>query len=172
MTVPDYVVRPATRADLDALVGLEAAVFAGDRLSRRSFGRLVEAPSAAVLVADVGNAVAGATVVLVRRNSRTARLYSIAVAPAFAGRGIGPALLAAGEDFARTRGADRMRLEVRTDNDRAIARYHKAGYLPFGRRVDYYEDGADALRFEKPLAAGSDDAPAKSVAARSHAPTS
>ena len=34
----------------------------------------------------------------------------------------------------------------------AIARYRKSGYREFGRRRSYYDDGGDALRFEKRLA--------------------
>ncbi|MGB6322347.1 MAG: hypothetical protein WBF64_12520, partial [Xanthobacteraceae bacterium] len=44
-----------------------------------------------------------------------------------------------------------MRLEVHDHNTRAIARYEKSGYRLFGRHHDYYDDHADALRFEKPL---------------------
>ena len=45
-----------------------------------------------------------------------------------------------------------MRLEVRADDARAIGRYEKSGYPLFGRRRRYYDDAADALRFEKSLA--------------------
>jgi ribosomal protein S18 acetylase RimI-like enzyme len=44
-----------------------------------------------------------------------------------------------------------MRLEVRERNRRAIARYKKTGYRLFGRHRAYYDDRADALRFDKPL---------------------
>ena len=46
-----------------------------------------------------------------------------------------------------------MRLEVHEHNTRAIARYEKSGYRLFGRHRDYYDDHADALRFEKGLGA-------------------
>jgi ribosomal protein S18 acetylase RimI-like enzyme len=45
-----------------------------------------------------------------------------------------------------------MRLEVNERNRRAIRLYEKAGYHRFGRYDAYYEDGAPALRYEKPLA--------------------
>jgi ribosomal-protein-alanine N-acetyltransferase len=41
---------------------------------------------------------------------------------------------------------------VHQSNKMAIARYRKSGYQQFGRHRAYYEDGGDALRFEKPLA--------------------
>src|SRR5690606_16423644 len=41
--------------------------------------------------------------------------------------------------------------EVNESNRRAIAMYRDAGYRQIGRYADYYEDHADALRFEKVL---------------------
>ena len=51
----------------------------------------------------------------------------------------------------RAPGATSIRLEVHETNHAAISRYRKSGYQEFGRRARYYEDGGDALRFEKPL---------------------
>ncbi|NVO14608.1 MAG: GNAT family N-acetyltransferase [Rhodoplanes sp.] len=149
-------VRLAVSADLDALVALEQAVFATDRMSRQSIRRFLSSPSAVVLVARTQDDLAGAAVLLVRNRSTVARLYSIAVDPRAAGRGVGPALLEAVESSAAARGATRIRLEVHEHNARAIARYHKAGYRQFGRHARYYEDQGDALRFEKMLAPPSD----------------
>ena len=44
-----------------------------------------------------------------------------------------------------------IRLEVRADNG-AAKLYRDAGYREFGRHTGFYQDGMDALRFEKPLA--------------------
>ncbi|RAI44026.1 hypothetical protein CH341_11310 [Rhodoplanes roseus] len=154
MPAPDTVaIRRATLADLDALVALEQAVFATDHMSRRSIRRFVTAPRADVLVVEHGGRFAGAAVVLSRTGSDVARLYSIAIDPAVAGRGFGPALLAAAEAAAIARGCRAIRLEVHETNARAIERYRKAGYREFGRHVAYYEDQGDALRFEKPVGA-------------------
>ena len=96
--------------------------------------------------------------------SKLARLYSIAVAPHIASRGIGPLLLAAAEAAAARRRRRAMRLEVHEHNTRAIGRYERSGYRLFGRHRAYYDDGGDALRFDKPLgwrrgASGSHGAP-------------
>src|SRR5512132_2007913 len=82
-------VRPAQAADLDALLALESQAFRTDRISRRSFRRLLAAPSAAVMVAEHGGEIAGYALVLFRNGTPIARLYSIAVAPDAAGRRIG-----------------------------------------------------------------------------------
>lgn len=150
---PRFRVRPARAADLDALIDLEQRVFATDRLSRASLRRLLSSPSAAVIVAEVGARVIGAAVVLFRARARVARLYSIAVAPPMNGKGVAGALLTAAERAAVRRKCRSMRLEVHETNAAAISRYRKSGYRQFGCHAAYYEDGGDALRFEKPLGA-------------------
>ncbi len=145
-------IRQALASDVDGLVALEHAVFADDRLSRRSFRRLVASPSARVLVADAAGGIAGCALVLFRAGSRSARLYSIAVAPGMAGAGTGRALLSAVIAAAAERGCTELRLEVREDNPRAVALYELNGFVPIGRRPGYYADGATAIRYARPIA--------------------
>jgi ribosomal protein S18 acetylase RimI-like enzyme len=150
-SVPEVRLRAGDLSDLDALVALEERVFAGDRVSRRGFRRFLSSPRAALIVAAEDGVLAGYALVLFREGSVVARLYSLAVAPEFARRGIGTALLKASEEAASERERFILRLEVHEKNDKAIARYRKAGYELFGRHSDYYTDRADALRFEKRL---------------------
>jgi [ribosomal protein S18]-alanine N-acetyltransferase len=152
---PPVRVRAAEPRDLDALVALEQHVFDTDQLSRRSLRRFLRAPSAKLLVAEEGDGgLAGTAIVLFRPRSAVARLYSIAVAPHMGGRGVASILLRAAEDCALQRRCGSIRLEVHETNAAAISRYQKSGYREFGRRCRYYEDGGDALRFEKPLIPG------------------
>ena len=148
---PAATLRRGHLRDLDRLSALEQAVFRTDILSRRSFRRLLAAPSARVIVAEADGKLAGYALVLFRPRSKLARLYSIAVAPHSSRRGVGPLLLAAAEDAARRHRRRAMRLEVHEHNGRAISRYEKSGYRLFGRHFAYYDDRGDALRFEKPL---------------------
>jgi ribosomal protein S18 acetylase RimI-like enzyme len=149
--VADVRVRKAERGDIDALIDLEHRVFATDRLSRRSLRHFLQSPTAEVLVAEHGDRLAGTAIVLFRPRSLMARLYSIAVAPAMGGRGVAPMLLASAEAAAAARGCRAIRLEVHVTNHAAISRYRKSGYREFGRIRGYYNDGGDALRFEKRL---------------------
>jgi ribosomal-protein-alanine N-acetyltransferase len=105
-------VRRSKPSDLDALWDLENQVFDTNRMSRRSLRRLLAVPTAAVLVAEDGGRFAGAAIVLFRANSAIGRLYSLAVAPRFTGRGIGSALVTAVEKAARSRKCRFVRLEV------------------------------------------------------------
>lgn len=149
--MPRTLFRDARRSDVDALAAIEAACFAGDRLTRRSFARLTGADSAALRVALRDRKLAGYSLVLFRKGSGIARLYSIAVDPGERRAGLAAALLDDAVRLARRRGARTMRLEVRTDNAGAIRLYAGAGFTPIGRRPAYYADGADALLYELPL---------------------
>lgn len=159
-----FATRRAAAGDLERLVEIEDAAFDTDRISHRSFRAALASAAAVVLVAEADRRVAGYAFVMFRKNSRHARLYSIARAPE-APRGCGRALLAAVEAEAIRRGAQTLRLEVREDNAPALALYGATGFRAFGRAEDYYEDGAPALRLEKPLA------PAVRTPARPAAPT-
>jgi ribosomal protein S18 acetylase RimI-like enzyme len=149
---PEIRARNAEPGDIDALIDLEHRVFATDRLSRRSLRRFLKSKTAQVIVADEGGSLVGAAVVLFRPRSTLARLYSIATAPHMGGRGVGSRLLAAAEEAALARDCTSIRLEVHVTNHAAISRYRKSGYREFGRHKSYYDDGGDALRFEKRLA--------------------
>ena len=147
-------IRYAKDADLDDLAALEAQSFAADRLPRRSLRRLISRPTAALRVAagEPGGPVHGYSLVLFRKGSPLARLYSIAVADASRGSGVGRRLLADAERVARRRGPQVLRLEVRADNGPAIRLYESQGYRLIGRHAAYYADKADALRYEKRIA--------------------
>src|SRR5262245_34470392 len=123
-----FPIRDATRADLAGLTGLEAQVFTSDRLAARSFRRLVASKSAACRIAGSDGALAGYYILLFRRGTGFARLYSIAVAPDFRGRGVAASLMEDAEAVARRRGARALRLEARIDNASAIRLYDRRGY--------------------------------------------
>jgi ribosomal protein S18 acetylase RimI-like enzyme len=144
-------VRRATLADLPSLERLELSEFRGDRLSRRSFRRLLDTPSACTVVAVAEGVIVGYAMVLLRKNSSIARLYSLLRSSAHRGRGLGRVLLLAAEQEAAARGASEMRLEVREDNGAARRLYEGCGYVVSARTADYYQDHADALRMRKSL---------------------
>ena len=144
-------IRPAEARDLDNLVRLEDAAFPGDRLDRRAFRHALGSATIDMLVAEEGGAFLGYVQLQRRTGSALARLTSVAVAAEAAGKGVGRELMSAAEDLARAKGCDRIRLEVRADNDRARQLYTRTGYRQFARVDDYYEDGEAALRFEKSL---------------------
>lgn len=145
------VIRPAVLGDLDAVEALENRVFSGDRLSRRSLRRYIDAPGALMLTALSDGAFAGYALIGLRKGSSGASVYSIAVDPDMNGRGVGKALMLAAERGAAARGRTTLSLEVRADNVAAAALYERLGYAKFDAIPDYYEDGETALRLRKPI---------------------
>lgn len=150
MDSPAPLIRLASLDDLDALCGLES-LFPGDRLSRRSFRRLLRQGHADILVCDDYGTVAGNVVILYRQGSRRARIYSLVVHPNYRRRGIARTLIEEAEKTALARRCDRLGLEVRTDNLTALRLYQSLGYEAAGRIDNYYEDHAAAVRLEKLL---------------------
>jgi ribosomal-protein-alanine N-acetyltransferase len=145
------VVRAAVLDDLDAITKLECDSFPADQVSRRSLRAFLRAPHGPAIVATIDHQLAGYALVSLRKGARAARIYSIAVEGRFARRGVGLALLQACEKYARQHGRAVLTLEVRYDNQPAIALYEKSDFRQFGEHVDYYADGATALRYEKVL---------------------
>jgi ribosomal-protein-alanine N-acetyltransferase len=75
-----------------------------------------------------------------------ADVQTVAVAPSAQGRGVGALLLRELIDQAARRGVTSVLLEVRADNDVAIALYRRSGFERIGVRRRYYQPGdVDAL---------------------------
>lgn len=91
---------------------------------------------------------------LVRAAPGEEELLLVAVVPEHRGRGLGTRLLERFADHARARGAERIFLEMRSNNP-AAALYQAQGFEPIGKRKDYYRgfDGRrlDAITFAKSL---------------------
>ncbi|WP_372806427.1 GNAT family N-acetyltransferase [Pontiella sp.] len=136
---------------IDDLLALEEACFECDRISRRNLRNLLRSPSACCLGVFLGKELVGSMVVLFRRNTRSARIYSVAVASAQRGRGIARRLMARAEREARGRGCTRMRLEVRLDNFPAIKLYESLGFASARIIPEFYEDGTHAMVYRKEL---------------------
>lgn len=144
-------IRTAKLDDLDALVGIENRCFDTDRISRRNFRYLLTKANAATLVDEEAGAVRGYAMLLFNTGTSLARMYSYAVDPPFRGQGLGQGLVQASEALALEHDCVSLRLEVRPDNVASIGLFEKNGYRYLEMVPDYYEDHADALRFEKML---------------------
>jgi len=138
-------VRPATEADVDAIVASEADNLGRDAWSPRLVaegvaGRL---PTVHYLVAEQDGVVVGHAVASVVAD--VAELQRIAVAEDVRRRGVGAALLAEVVALAVRQGADQLLLEVRQDNTAALGFYAAHGFVEVDRRLRYYRDGATAV---------------------------
>lgn len=145
-------IRPATLDDLDVLLEIEQRTFTMDRFSRRTFRYLLTKANAVTLVSEQDAVIYGYVMVLFNTGTSLARLYSLAVDTQYQKKRIGESLLAAAEQSSLDHGCIAIRLEVRPDNVSAIRFYENRGYKKFGIAEDYYEDHAEALRYEKNIA--------------------
>lgn len=149
---PDPVtLRNAESRDLDGLLTLERDCFETDRLTRRSFRHFLERSSARVVIAELNGGIVAYAVILFRKATALARLYSLAVNPDCRGIGLAKRLVEASEQTAFDNDRIVLRLEVREDNLPALNLYRSAGYRECGRVPAYYEDGCTALRMQKLL---------------------
>jgi len=139
-----------TAADADRCAELEALLFPGDDpWPTVAFVRELVAEHNHYLAARDGDTLVGYGGI--SRLGRTPpfeyEIHTIGVDPAYQGRGIGRRILDALLDIA----ADAVvHLEVRTDNDAAIALYRSVGFIEVGVRRRYYRvSGADAYTMRR-----------------------
>jgi ribosomal-protein-alanine N-acetyltransferase len=130
---------------IDQVLPIEQDVFVDDRWSARTYwSELAQLDTRHYLVAVDGEQVQGYAGLCDYPDE--AFVQTIAVARSAQGKGIGARLLQALLDEAVRRRQSRVLLEVRADNERAIALYERFGFRRSGIRRGYYSpSGADAL---------------------------
>lgn len=129
---------------------LEERCFPGNAMARRQIRRHILNPLAHFWVAvdpQTGR-VAGYSLIL-HHLRRGPRLYSIAVAPRYRGRGIGKTLLKKSLSATRASGAARIILEVKKTSRTARALYTGIGFSTWKTAPDYYGIGMDAVKMVK-----------------------
>lgn len=139
----DAYCRKANLADLERITAIESGGFSKDCFSRRQLRYLIRDAKGVCFAAVLCGTVAGYISVLTRKGKH-GRIYSLAVAPEFRGRGIAELLVDTALDFLRAEGFRSVFLEVAVDNAAAIALYTKKGFAPRMTKPGYYHSGADA----------------------------
>jgi len=180
MTPTHIQLRPATAADLAAILALERATEHAPHWPPATYAAILEIeapdptnpiptkPKRCLFVAEAvtqitdpdetepHTSIVGFAVGLVppftSSDDTVAELESVAVAISNRRTGIGRALCAAVLDWCREQGAIAIVLEVRTGSAAAIALYTELGFVPIGLRPLYYRDPEDdALILRLPL---------------------
>ncbi len=132
----NYQIVPMEEKHLSQVAALEKICFPADPWSEALFRDALDSPRTAVLLAEgEGGAVLGYAVLSVILDEGS--LDNIAVHPGWRRQGVADALLSALIGFGRGRLAV-LTLEVRSSNAPAIALYKKHGFVPVGRRKNYY----------------------------------
>jgi len=146
-----FVLRPAGPADFAAVAALEVLCFEAARRSapRNLRHSLRSAAQRVILAEEDSGGVVGALVCLLY--PKRIRLYSLCTHPRAGGRGIGRALIAAGESLARELGKRVVSLEAAERDPRLVRWYQDQGYRVCRTLPDYYAPGIHALRLVKVL---------------------
>jgi len=153
MTTPDVTLGALSPADAQRCAELEAQLFEGDDpWPAAAFNRELASPHNHYVAARVAGTLVGYAGI--SRLGRTPpfeyEVHTIGVDPACQGRGIGRRML---EQLLAFADGGVVYLEVRTDNEGAIALYRSVGFEQVGLRRRYYRvSGADAytMRREAP----------------------
>ena len=141
---------------MDALDGIMAVMEAafdpayGEAWTRRQVGDALTMPNTFFLLLDRDgrepqDAAAAAGFAMSRQVADEEELLLIAVVPEARGRGVGTALMRRFKAEAQARGSRTLFLEMR-DGNPAETLYLRHGFLPVGRRINYYRAGTAAPR--------------------------
>jgi ribosomal-protein-alanine N-acetyltransferase len=146
---PSLSIRQAREDDLHRIAWLEDSAFAEPwpyDLLAYEFTH----PRGFLLVATPGELPAAGYVAF-RHGGGEAEMLRLAVDPEERRRGVARLLVDRGLERLRREKVQTCFLEVRMDNEGAIAFYRALGFKRVGRRRSYYRDGTDALIFSLAL---------------------
>jgi [ribosomal protein S18]-alanine N-acetyltransferase len=150
-------IRAMVAEDLDRVWVLAGESAEAPRWTRQDYERVVQSEEPVLLarcglVAQCGNNLVGFVVASWLRQETVAEVEGLFVEQAYRRRGIGGDLVRACMAWARTIGAETIRLEVRASNVAALALYQRYGFCAAGIRRNYYSaPPEDALLLLAPL---------------------
>lgn len=136
-------IRAFTASDIPLVEALEGAMFS-DPWSPGMFADEIAGAERAWFVAEDGDVLVGYGGLAVLADS-DAHVMNLAVTPGRRRQGVGRELLHTLFEVARDMGAQRVTLEVRSENAAAIALYESVGLASVGVRPGYYGPGHDAV---------------------------
>lgn len=144
-------IRQARWAELEALRALQKTAHGtawDEEIWKEQFGE----ERALVWVVDDPGKCRLAALLVAWRALNSIEIVDVAVAPRYRRRGIASAMLNTLAAVAGANGVERIVLEVREDNEPAIATYQNLGYRRLGRRSDFYDNGtaAEVMEFRPP----------------------
>lgn len=137
--------------DIEKILEIENSSFIrtwdADRLRRLAYGSF-----SGVLVAtdETGGVETVCGFLAWRVRARLFHIQTIAVDPQFRGRGVGHRLIECAMELARDGGSERLYLEVRVSNAKAIHLYESFGFA-VEKKIPRYYKTEDALRMIKSL---------------------
>lgn len=126
---------PMRATDLDAIASIEASAYEFP-WSRGNFEDALKHRYLGICLRDDADVLLGYCILMPVVDEM--HLLNLCIAPSAQGQGAGAALLAEALRISRELGFLGMLLEVRPSNLRAIGLYERRGFMPIGRRKNYY----------------------------------
>jgi ribosomal-protein-alanine N-acetyltransferase len=141
-------IQPANLRDLNTLRRLEQVCFPKDAWPLLDLVGVLSMPNIVRLKAVDGDRLVGFVAADVRATQNIAWIATIGVLPEYRRRKVATTLLESCEGRLKV---GSVRLSVRGSNEAALKLYTGLGYAEIGAWPGYYQDGEDALVFEKRL---------------------
>jgi [ribosomal protein S18]-alanine N-acetyltransferase len=137
-------IRPATPADIPAMIALERNARSAAHWSDVAYCDIFEtgSPPRLAIVREDGSGSLEAFIIA-RMNGEECELENVVVANGARRRGIGSELMEVLRTEVQSQGSARIFLEVRESNTAARALYEKCGFQITGRRNSYYSNPAE-----------------------------
>lgn len=118
----------------------EADLLDGIRTSEESLKKMIQLPSAVILVAEEEGNINGC--VYLEQKEDVLYLGMLTVSPALQGKGIGALLMQKAEEHARLLRCVKIQMTVITLRDSLIAFYERRGFHDTGERIPFPDDPA------------------------------
>ena len=131
-------IRPATVADIAAMMELERHAATAAHWSIKQYEIALQSADRDALVIEEGSGIQG--FLIARQADAEWEIENVAVAEHARRRGLGSRLVGEFLNLARSRGARSVYLEVRESNRGARMLYEKSAFVETGRRKRYYHD--------------------------------
>lgn len=142
-------IREAIAEDKAQLILIEEQCFVSDKISALQMQYLLSTKSNSLcLVGTINHQLIAYALILFRKNSRFARLYSVAVMEEFQGKGIAKQLLSAAMEHLQQKQYIGCRLEVRESHHHAKNLYRQLGFKATKKLPAYYQDLESAIKME------------------------
>jgi len=153
LAAPAVHIRTATTKDLNEMQRLELMCFDTEAFSKFQLRYLLSTRTAISLAAEADGRFVGFIIGITNRNrfGTYGRIYTLDVDEACRGRGIGALLTRELLGQLARAGCRKCFLEVRTDNEPAIALYEKMGFERKHLILHYYSPGVHAIKMRKDL---------------------
>jgi [ribosomal protein S18]-alanine N-acetyltransferase len=151
MSSPELLIRDYTSADFEAICEVDRQCFSEAIAYTPEDMQLALLQRGAFAIIAESNATIAGFILAYQRKRQVGHVVTIDILPAFRRMGLGKRFMEVSEHRMKSRGAERIILEVSLENSSAIQFYQGLGYRTRRLLPYYYPDNTDALLMEKVL---------------------